>query len=78
MNLGSGGWYWPREVARPVTVDLSEIANPFIFVTECLRNGSESERASLARAMTIVWARTRNTTAEKRVNALFYEIWEEL
>ena len=73
-SIGAGGNYVPR----PVTVDLSEIANPFIFVTECLRNGSESERASLARAMTIVWARTRNTTAEKRVNALFYEIWEEL
>lgn len=63
---------------RPVTVDLSQISNPFIFVTECLRNGSESERASLARAMTLVWARTRNTNGEKRVDELFCEIWEEL
>ena len=74
MSVGAGGNYVPR----PVTVDLAQIANPFIFVTECLRNGSESERADLARAMTLAWARTRNTTAEKRVNALFYEIWEEL
>ena len=74
MSVGAGGNYVPR----PVTVDLSEIANPFIFVTECLRNGSESERASLARAMTLVWARTRNTNGEKRVDELFYEIWEAL
>ena len=74
MSVGAGGNYVPR----PVTVDLTEIANPFIFVTECLRNGSESERASLARAMTLVWARTRNTNGEKRVDELFYEIWEEL
>ena len=74
MSVGAGGNYVPR----PVTVDLSEIADPFIFVTECLRNGSAEERAGLARAMTLVWARTRNTTAADRVNALFYEIWEEL
>ena len=74
MSVGAGGNYVPR----PVTVDLEQIADPFIFVTECLRNGTAEERAGLARAMTLVWARTRNTTAEKRVNALFYEIWEEL
>ena len=74
MSVVPGDNYVPR----PVTVDLSEIADPFIFVTECLRNGTAEERAGLARAMTLVWARTRNTSTEQRVNALFYEIWEEL
>ena len=73
-GIGAGGNYVPR----PVTVDLSEIANPFIFVTECLRNGSESERASLARAMTIVWARSRNTDGQAAVDGLFEQIWEEM
>ena len=74
MSVGAGGNYVPR----PVTVDLSEIADPFIFVTECLRNGSYEERVALSRAMTLAWARFRNTYGQAAVDGLFEQIWEEL
>lgn len=74
MSVGAGGNYVPR----PVTVDLSEIANPFIFVTECLRNGSYEERVALSRAMTLAWARSRNTDGQVAVDDLFEDIWEEM
>lgn len=74
MSVGAGGNYVPR----PVTVDLSEIADPFIFVTECLRNGSAEERAGLARAMTLVWARSRNTDGQHYVDMFLEDVWEEL
>ena len=74
MSVGAGGNYAPR----PVTVDLSQIADPFIFVTECLRNGSYEERAALSRAMTLAWARYRNTEYEATIDGLFEQIWEEL
>ena len=74
MSVGAGGNYVPR----PVTVDLSEVADPFIFVTECLRNGSYEERAALSRALTLAWARSRNTQGEAAIDQFFDEIWEEL
>ena len=74
MSVGAGGNYVPR----PVTVDLSEIADPFIFVTECLRNGSYEERVALSRAMTLAWARSRNTESEAALDRFFDDVWEEL
>lgn len=74
MSVGAGGSYVPR----PVTVDLAQIADPFIFVTECLRNGSYEERVALSRAMTLAWARSRNTDGQAAVDGLFEQIWEEL
>lgn len=74
MSVGAGGNYVPRTV----TADLAQIANPFIFVSECLRNGSYEERVALFRAMTLAWARSRNTQGEAAIDQFFDEIWEEL
>ena len=71
MSIVPGDNYVPR----PVTVDLSQIANPFIFVTECLRNGSYEERVALSRVMTLAWARSRNTQGEAAVDQFFDDIW---
>lgn len=70
---------WPDAPRNTVVdVDWGTLSDPFILITELLRNGTPDERAAVARAMTAVWGRSQNTDNESAVDDLFSQIFEEL